>query len=70
MITACHKKLDDNSVAADRVDQDTQGIGGKEVTDKPCHVYVVTLRGTDRAYVGITERKVTKRYESEVRLDG
>lgn len=52
--------------AADSVDgQGTISAGGKsnqDKTDKPCHAYLVTLRGTDKAYIGITVRKVTKRW--------
>lgn len=33
---------------------------------RPCHVYVVTLNGTDKSYVGITSRKPQTRWKAHV----
>ena len=62
-------KRDLTAIAADGTGQSTPSAGGKLHTekdnfrtDRPCHVYVVTLRGTDKAYVGITTRSVKQRW--------
>ncbi len=58
-------ELDTEAIAADGVVQGTQSAGGKsdeEVTEEPCHVYMATLRGTEKIYIGITKRKVTQRW--------
>jgi group I intron endonuclease len=66
---AQHTELVDNSIAADAVGQGTTGAGGKRKrkrgshkTEGPCHVYTITLNGTDKTYVGITSRKLKDRF--------
>jgi hypothetical protein len=67
---AQNTELVNSNIAADVADQGTTGAGGKsdeEVTEEPCHVYVATLRGTEKIYIGITKRKVTQRWTEHCR---
>lgn len=58
-------ELETNIIAADTVVQGTTGAGGK-CSDfregRPCNVYLVTLKGTSKAYLGITTRPVEERW--------
>lgn len=68
-VSAQQTELVTDSFAADAVDQGTQGAGGKckpkrgsHKTEGPCHVYTITLNGTDKTYVGITSRALKERF--------
>lgn len=63
-------ELDKVTLADEGEVQGTKGAGGKQVNrktwDDPCAVYTVTLNGTDKSYVGITQQfPVRKRWEQE-----
>lgn len=53
-----------DSVAADVEAVDAACVGGSAVVeaDRPCHIYVATLKGTDKRYVGITTQRVKARW--------
>jgi group I intron endonuclease len=58
-----------DSVAADVEAVDAACVGGSAVVeaDRPCHIYVATLKGTDKRYVGITTQRVKARWRDHVK---
>lgn len=66
IVPANNMKLTSSLAAEAQVCGTAIGAGGTLVTeqteDRPCHVYSVTLKGTDKAYLGVTFRKVTTRW--------